>query len=325
MMDETVPITLLTGFLGSGKSTFINSLLRNAAMPPTAVVVNELGEIGIDNLLVETVTEGVTVLTSGCLCCAVRSDLEQSLRDLRVKRLRGVVPPFERLLLETTGLAKPAPILQTLMSGSVREMRYEIGAVVATVDAVAGLQSLERFTEARQQVAVADRLIVTKSDLTGRSEISELKEQLFLLNPDASVFDVARGSAEPEMISGPAWLTGKTAVGPLPRILGDGSHSVDVRADSYFVNSPIDWERLQHAIRLLMREEGDHLLRFKALARVQGIDHLVALHAVHHTFYPPEVLPSHSDWEGPSRLVFISQGIDRTVIDEVVRQFSDDR
>ena len=160
-----IPVTLLTGFLGSGKTTVLNHVLKQPGMAATAVIVNEFGEIGIDHLLVESATDDVVLLNSGCLCCTVRGDIVDTLLNLFVGRANGKVPHFSRVVIETTGLADPAPILHTLISDPLIAARYTLDGVVATVDAVNGSGTLDRQPEAVKQAAVADRLLLTKADL----------------------------------------------------------------------------------------------------------------------------------------------------------------
>jgi G3E family GTPase len=339
MLDDIVTVAVLTGFLGSGKSTLLNGLLRSGRLSQTAVIVNEMGEIGIDNLLIEQVVEGVTLLKAGCLCCAVRSDLEQTLRDLRIKQLRGVVPQFTHIVIETTGLAKPSPILQTLMSQPVRELRYQLSTVVTTVDAIGGSATLRRFSEARQQVAVADRIAITKTDLGSRSDIECLRCELRALNSVLPVC-VRLDNADPEEVLGTRFLRGGTGdLSPenspsgmrlkwYPAAMTPGGfsgnqetqHSSGIRADSYFVARPIEWERFQSALKNLMRHRGSELLRFKAITQLEGVEQPVVLQAVHHTFYPPEVLQGGwPDGRRVSQLVFITQGTEREIIDSFVQ------
>src|SRR5579884_2684318 len=167
-------VTVLTGFLGSGKTSVLNHVLKQPDMAATAVIINEFGEIGLDHLLVESATDDVVLLNSGCLCCTVRSDIAETLLDLFVGRAKGKLPPFNRIVIETTGLADPAPILHTLMTDALVEDRYLLDGVVATVDAVNGMATLDLQPEAVKQAAVADRLLLTKADLAAPEAIAAL-------------------------------------------------------------------------------------------------------------------------------------------------------
>src|SRR5271157_5906716 len=195
-----IPVTLLTGFLGSGKTTVLNHVLKEPGMAATAVIVNEFGEIGIDHLLVERSSEDVVLLNSGCLCCTVRSDIVDTLTDLFVDRVKGKVPFFTRVAIETTGLADPAPILHTLMTEPIVAARYMLDGVVATVDAVNGAGTLDRQPEAVKQAAVADRLLLTKTDLADPGTAAALKAPLAALIKSAPVLSVANGTVDPALL-----------------------------------------------------------------------------------------------------------------------------
>jgi G3E family GTPase len=291
-------------------------------MPPVAVIVNEFGEIPIDHALIESVTEGIAVLRSGCVCCAVRSDLEYTLRDLYLKRVRRVLPDFRAVLLETTGLADPGPVLQTLFSQPVRELRYTAGIVLTTVDCTHAAGTLSAYPEALRQIAVADRLVLTKSDLSSPYELQATEDWIDTLNPAAPRVVAAKGSAALEELFGRGfpdalhaeaaeidrWFTEE----PHPR------HANTIRAFSYSIPLPLEWDRVHTALKELLAGHGQHILRAKGLLQIVGIDQPVVLQAVHHTLYPPDLL---SGWAGhprESRLVVIVDGIDREIVDRAI-------
>src|SRR5215831_16292198 len=195
-----IPVTLLTGFLGSGKTTVLNHVLKQPEMAATAVIVNEFGEIGLDHLLVERASEEVVLLNSGCLCCTVRGDIVDTLTNLFVDRVKGKVPFFTRVAIETTGLADPAPILHTLMTDPIVAARYMLDGVVTTVDAVNGSATLDRQPEAVKQAAVADRLLLTKTDLADSAPRQEIELRLKVLNPSAAMVPVAQGAVDPALL-----------------------------------------------------------------------------------------------------------------------------
>ena len=320
---NTVPVVTLTGFLGSGKSTLLNAVLGRREMPPVAVIVNELGEIPIDHALLENVTEGIAVLRSGCVCCAVRSDLEYTLRDLYLKRVRRVIPDFRAVLLETTGLADPGPVLQTLFSQPVRELRYTAGIVVTTVDCTHAAETLSAYPEAMRQIAVADRLVLTKADVSGPDELRAAGEWLDSLNPAAPRVVAAKGGAALEDLFGRGFPDGLhaqaaemerwfTAAESNPR------HANTIRAYSYSMPLPLEWERVHMALKELLARHGERILRAKGVLQIVGVDQPLVLQAVHHTLYPPDLL---SGWAGQpreSRLVVIVDGIEREVVDRAV-------
>ncbi len=190
---DLIPVTLLTGFLGSGKSTLINELLKQPAFDNTAVVVNEFGEIGLDGILIKHSEDQIVEMTSGCLCCTIRGDIRQTLLDLHSKRTNGDIPTFNRVIVESTGLADPSPVVHTLMSDPLLDRRYMLGGVVTTVDAQTGIATLNNHKECEKQAAVADRLVITKTDLDNNPDpdgsLGELQARLLALNPTAIVLD----------------------------------------------------------------------------------------------------------------------------------------
>ena len=197
---QRLPVSLLTGFLGSGKTTVLNHLLRQPALAKTAVVINEFGAIGLDHELVESSSEEMVLLQSGCLCCTIRGDLLDTLRNLFLRRVKGEIPAFNRVVIETTGLADPAPILHTLMTDPLLAARYRLDGVIATVDAATGNATLDRQIESVKQAAVADRLILTKVDLVARDEVEALARRLRDLNPGAPIWRALNGRVSPSQL-----------------------------------------------------------------------------------------------------------------------------
>ncbi|TWB11930.1 G3E family GTPase [Nitrospirillum amazonense] len=195
-----LPISVLTGFLGSGKTTLLSRIIRDPRMARTAVIINEFGEVGLDHLLVAKADENTVLMDSGCICCTIRSDLADTLRDLYLRRLRDEVPEFDRVVIETTGLADPAPILHTLMTDPLVAARFRLDGVVTTVDAVHGMGQLDAQEESLKQAAVADRLVLTKTDIATPEAVEYLKERLKQLNPAASVVDAQTDEALPVLL-----------------------------------------------------------------------------------------------------------------------------
>lgn len=314
---DAIPLVTLTGFLGSGKSTLLNAVLGRSELPPVAVIVNELGEIPIDHALLENVSEGIALLRSGCVCCAVRSDLEYTLRDLYLKRVRHVIPPFRAVLLETTGLADPGPVLQTLFSQPVRELRYTAGIVVTTVDCTHAPKTLSAYPEARRQIAVADRVVLTKTDISNAREIRAMEEWVDTLNPAAPRAVATKGNAGLEDLFGDGFPDALHAQpGEVERwFTFTTGHANTIRAYSYAIAVPLAWERVHEALKGLLTRHGEHILRLKGILQVVGIDQPVVLQAVHHTLYPPDVLSGRAM---DSRLVIIVDDLEREIVDRAV-------
>ena len=291
-----IPVTVLTGFLGSGKTTLLNHVLKQPDMAATAVIVNEFGEIGLDHLLVESATEDVVLLNSGCLCCTVRGDIVNTLTDLFVERVKGRVPYFTRAVIETTGLADPAPVLHALLADPIVAERYMIDGVVTTVDAVNGAGTLDRQIEAVKQAAIADRLIVTKTDLADADALHALEARLAALNPGAPQLSCgARSDRCRARCSGSGCSTRETKSVDVQRWLRDEAvaahaehethdhghddrparcdhdvnrHDERIRAFCITRDRPISWSALSGWLDALASMRGDDLLRLKAIVAI---------------------------------------------------------
>jgi G3E family GTPase len=316
---ERIPVSLITGFLGSGKTTLLNRLLRHPGMGDSAVIINELGEIGLDHLLVEKIDGEVAVLSSGCLCCTVRSDLEKTLRDLLARRDRGEVASFRRVLVETTGLADPAPILQLLLNNPLVSHFVRLDAVVTTVDAVHGERQLREHPEAVKQVALADRLLLTKTDLV---DCPPLHARLRAFNRAAPLIPVAHGTVDPDLLfeAGPSgdprrWIN--EAAYEMHHHGSDGMHrhANEIEAFSFAFDAPLDWSDVSCWLGALRQRRGQDLLRVKGILNLEGEEKPVVVHGVHHVFHPPVALDAWPDGDRRSRLVFITRGMTRAEIE----------
>ena len=326
-MADTTPITVLTGFLGAGKTTLLNHLLRQPEFARTAVLVNEFGEIGLDHLLVEKIDDSTVLLNAGCLCCTVRGDLTRVLREMLPKARRGEIA---RIAIETTGLADPAPVLATLTTDPVIASVYRLDGIVVAIDAPNGMAHLDTYQEAVRQVAVADRIVLTKTDL---GDSTELRARLRALNPGAPVIEARNGVVDPATILNVGLFDPASKIPDVRRWLDAEAfddhanhrhhrHDPHVHAFCITLDRPVHWQGLGMWLEMLIATSGDKLLRIKGILNLHGQDRPVALHAVRHLLHPPTLL---SAWpEGDprtSRLVFITDGVPRAAIENGLRAF----
>ncbi|WP_336080689.1 CobW family GTP-binding protein [Thalassospira sp. CH_XMU1448-2] len=347
---ERIATTVITGFLGSGKTTLLNGLLTQDGMESTAVLINEFGEIGLDHLLVREVSEDVVLLNSGCICCSVRGDLISGLRDLFVKRTRGEIPAFDRVIIETTGLADPAPILHTLMTDPLLTTKFRLDSVVTTVDAIHGSGQLDQHPESVKQAAVADRILMTKSDLANEATRDALSDRLRALNPAAPIYPVVNGDIAVSKLFNAGLYDPATKSMDVRKWLRDEAydhhgddphehahshdhdhdhhnehhhhgHAHDVNRHDDHIRSfcitfdePLHWDAFVTWAEIFTQMRGESLLRVKGILNLVGEDAPVAIHAVQHIFHPPASLPAWPSDDHRSKIVFITKDLGPQVI-----------
>lgn len=338
MDNRTIPLTILTGFLGSGKTTILNHFLRDPRLTDTAVVVNEFGEIGLDHLLVESAPDQMVLMDNGCLCCSVRGDLVDTLTDILARAEAGEVPQFSRVMVETTGLADPAPIAQTLVREERLAERFHLKAIVSAVDGVNGIETLGSYDEARCQVAMADLILVTKTDLP-QARTAAVSAAARALNPEAPVIAVAGGRIAPDVLLDATQSLPLAARAP---VLGhddhghggghdDGhhhshDHSVEgwnITSASLVIDAPLPWETIAAWLDWLTAMRGADVLRIKGLLAVEGYDGPVLVQGVQHVFSPPRILPDWPDADHRSRIVLIARDIPEAALRASLDAFRD--
>lgn len=330
---------LLTGFLGSGKTTLLNAWLRSPELSDAAVIVNEFGEVGIDHALIASSTDNTIELSTGCLCCTVSGDLVNTLRELIVKREKGEIRAFDRVVIETTGLADPAPVIQALMTFPVAR-KFRLSQVITTVDAVNGAATLDRHPEAVKQAAVADEIIVTKTDVNPEAA-DKLAGRLSALNPGARQHQSA-----PDRLPAPSDLATvdiydpQTKSADVARWLNAEAHDSDDRGrdgghghhhhhdvnrhnaeiGSFVLDfdEPLQWEHVAHWLDALVIGHGNDLLRVKGILDIVGRDRPIVVQAVQSLFHPPFDLPAWPEGARKSRIVFITRNLPRAFVQEVL-------
>lgn len=346
--SQRLPVSVLTGFLGSGKTTILNYLMQQAALSRTLVLINEFGEIGIDHDLVTHSTDDTVVeMASGCLCCTIRGDLAKTLREAPGRFARNGEIWFDRVVIETTGLADPAPILHTLMTEPAVAQRYRLDGVIATVDAVNGLDTLDRQVESVKQAAVADRLLLTKTDLADTGKVQELQARLRDLNPAAPQIIAENGVVDPpsllevglfdpqtKSLDVQAWLKAE-AYDELHNHNHNHDHGHDhdhthhhnnvnrhdehIKAVCLTIDEPIDGDALDLWLETLLLFRGANLLRTKGLINVAEFDGPVVIHGVQHIFHPAVMLKEWPSEDRRSRIVFITRDIDESVLRDTLK------
>ncbi len=338
--SDRIPITLLTGFLGSGKTTILNHLLRQPEMADTLVIINEFGEVSLDHLLVahSLDEDALLELSSGCVCCSIKDDLVKTLIDATWRFSRNAKRQFKRVVIETTGIADPAPIIHTLMTSVPIATRYRLDAVVSTMDALGAMQALDTQFEVVKQAAVADALLLTKTDLASEQQVLELTERLRTINPAAEIvtvvqgelsaqrlFAISRSNAAPDDIA--KWLRyeeyqARNPDNPSSKGYKFRSPQTDVNrhdnihAFCFIVDEPLDDSLFALWMTILIDLRGADLLRVKGIVNLKGTPRPTIIHGVQHIFYPPTELPAWPDDDHRTRMVFITQGLPSEAVEE---------
>ncbi len=355
---DRLPVSVITGFLGSGKSTLLGKLIRHPHMDRVAVIVNEFGEVGIDHALVERVDEETVLLNSGCLCCTVRGDLLDTLKRLVMQREENVITPFDRVVIETTGLADPAPVLHTMMSDPFLVSRFRLDGVITVVDAANASWQFDQHRESIKQAAVADRLVLSKSDLASPEARAKTEARLADLNPAAPILPVVMGEIAPDSLFDAGLYNPATKSVDVARWLReeayrdqeghvyhragekheghhhehDHHHSHDhvhdvnrhddhIRAFCLYFDAPLTWHRVAGALDLFAQTHGASLLRLKGILNLAETDKPVVVHAIQHMFHPPAQLDAWPDEDRRSRLVFIVKDLDHKTVESIMRSY----
>jgi G3E family GTPase len=327
------PVHLITGFLGSGKTSLLKRWLADPELADTAVLINEFGEVGLDHHLVERIDDTMLLLQSGCICCTVRGELADALGELYSKRERGLVPPFTRVVIESTGLADPFPILSTLKSHPVLRHHFRVGSVVTTVDAVNGFAQIETYIESNRQVAVADQIVITKTDLCeGGAAPEALVARLTQLNPVAICHVATTQSPGAETLLGEGEISRasqlQSARGfycdtPATLMAADGTrHQAAISSFVITADEPVDWTGFGVWLTMLLNRHGERVLRVKAILDILGEDQPVAVHGVQHLVHSPTHLEAWPSAERSSRIVFIVDGLDADLLKRSFNAFS---
>jgi G3E family GTPase len=333
---EPIPLCVITGFLGAGKTTLLNRLLRDPGLRDTAVLVNEVGEIGLDHLFYEILDGETVLLSGGCLCCSVRGDFVNSLEDILRGQDNGKNTPFRRVIIETTGLADPASVLHAVMTHPYLLQRYQLDGVVTLVDAVNGSATLDEHREAVKQAAVADRLVLTKTDLAGAGDVAALRARLKALNPGAPILDAAEGEATAIALFDAGLYDPSSKIPEVKRWLAEAAveaaehahhdhdgdhdhhhhhHDDHIRVFTLASDDAIPAATLELFLDLLRSVHGAKLLRLKGIVRIaEEPDQPVVLHAVQHVMHPPARLAAWPDQDRRSRLVCVTWNLEPVVV-----------
>ncbi|MCR9213670.1 MAG: GTP-binding protein [Proteobacteria bacterium] len=328
-----IPVNIVTGFLGSGKTTLLKEILARPEFSDTAVIVNEFGEIGLDHILLEEVEEGVLLLQSGCVCCTIRSDLQETIRNLQKKVSDGEIPVFRRLIIETTGIADPAPVVSTISTERVINKHFYVGNIICTVDSLTGLSNLQSSPEASKQVAIADRILITKTDIADTIKRGLLENTLVRINPSASFRNSTGKNFDAKHIfldefRDPATRSDEILAmlkrdASLPKRMKreTSAHHHEISSFSVEFSVPIDWVAFGVWLTAVLHVHGENILRVKGILDVRESNTPVFINGVQHTMHPPIHLDQWPDENRYSQIIFITRAIHEDLIRRSLLQF----
>jgi G3E family GTPase len=315
--QRRLPVLLLSGFLGSGKTSLVNLLLRDARLADTAVAINEFGAVPLDQHLIDHGADKTIVLANGCLCCNLAGDMEDGVMRLFSRRAAGALPQFRRLIIEPSGLADPAPIAQAILRNPVMSRAFRLEGIITTVDAVFGARQIEEHAVTAKQIAMADRLLITKAELAAPADVEKLSRRLAQLNPAARI-NIAPVTAAEAVL--PAGFIDPTADAAPPRSgflahTADAAHTTATQVTTLTAAAPLRWRGVEAWLRGLRITHGENLLRLKAILNLAESPVPVAVHGVHHVMHPPVELPAWPDADHSSRIVLITRNINPHAIE----------
>jgi G3E family GTPase len=312
-----LPVLLLSGFLGSGKTTLVNALLRDPRLANTAVAVNEFGEVPLDAHLIDHGADKTVVMANGCLCCNLAGDMEDAVMRLFSRREAGALPNFARLIIEPSGLSHPAPIAQAILRNPVMARAFRLEGIVTTVDAIFGLRQIDTHTETAKQIFLADRLVITKSDMAEAADVTALHAALKNMNPAAEIFEAVNGEVDPAALLPLSFLDpAAPATFVRARKFADSpSHETETLAISLTAEAPLNWRLFEAWLRKIRLTHAAQLLRVKAILNLSDSELPVVIHGVHHVLHTPTQLPAWPDADRRSRIVLITRGLPRGLIE----------
>jgi G3E family GTPase len=311
-----LPVLLLSGFLGSGKTTLVNRLLQDSRLADTAVAVNEFGDVPLDAHLIEDGQDRTVVLANGCLCCNLAGDMEDAVMRIFSRRESGALPAFKRLIVEPSGLADPAPIAQAILRNPVMSRAFRLEGIVTTVDALFGAAQISTHPETAKQIAMADALVITKTDMVDAAALADLRAVLAGLNPGAEIFEAVNGAVDPAALL-PAGFLDPGMIVPARRFFtADAApHGLETRAISLVAEAPLNWRAFDAWLRKIRLGHAEQLLRVKGILNTTDSDLPLVIHGVHHVLHTPVQLAAWPDEDRRSRIVLITRGAQKGVIE----------